>query len=239
MKIVNRHRLLIFGLGSSLVWAAPSEARFLQVDPVGYDDQFNLYVYVGNDPVNFLDHTGTRSVVNGEYIRIIPWDTSVPRVVLYTGATGARGITGREASFHHYAVATDAGRRDRNSLGTAIAEKPTPGPANRPATISGQINNAGRIPLNGNTNLVQSYRVPSPDPSRYTDITVNYTISGSHGLNEGFVMRYGEVGENGITLRTYGEGNAWEQNPALSRFWVPEVEQTWRGVDRRILESRR
>ena len=32
-----------------------AEARFLQVDPVGYDDQVNLYAYVGNDPVNNRD----------------------------------------------------------------------------------------------------------------------------------------------------------------------------------------
>ncbi len=79
----------------------------------------------------------------------------------------------------------------RPENGAAPAYNPTPG-RDLPASPGGTKNNVGNIPIMDGDNFVRSYVVASPDPTKYSDIVVNYTIAGDHKLAEGYVMRFGE-----------------------------------------------
>jgi len=125
---------------------------------------------------------------------------------------------------HDYTITTKSSTNpSAKKAANALAESPTPGPKNQTATTDGVVNNAGPL-LTQQTNLVWSFRAPSPDPKMYTDIIVNFTISGQHEASDGFVMRYGVLNQNGSvdSYVTYGEGNAWKQGSRLVE-WVADI----------------
>ena len=220
----------------------PVAGRFLSIDPVTTDantgSSFNRYDYASNNPFKFIDPDGRETKVVGDRIEIKPKDTSNPSVTL-PNTVGAVGVSKSDFTFHTYDVQTPSSLTNSAAVGSGIANSPTPGPFNNPATPAGSVNMVGGIPSAGNTNFVKSFLVSSPDPKKFTDIVVNYTITGAHGLTEGFVMRYGAISPTtgAITLRSYGEGNNWRQAEALKGLWNPPTQKIWGGNQQAIING--
>ena len=49
----------------------PAQARFLQTDPVGYQDDVDLYTYVGNDPTDKTDPSGKQPPLTVEGAEVL------------------------------------------------------------------------------------------------------------------------------------------------------------------------
>ena len=230
------------GLLPLLFAAGHANARFLSVDPVQANPQngqnFNRYHYGNNNPYRFTDPDGRRATVRDGQILIQPENANVPAIPIPNNV-GASGVGPDKIFFHDYLVSTPSSSNNPTAVGQAFANNPTPGVGDS-ASPQGTLNNVGHIPmqLDFGVNMVRSFTVASPDPRRFTDITVNYTVKGAHVLEEGFVMQFGQILPSGqISNITYGEGNAFIQGNWNKALWGPTLRQTWEQNHKEVNEA--
>lgn len=144
-------------------------------------------------------------------------------------------------SSHTYTVDTQTTipwATGKDEFTKALIENPTPGP-DLPATTEGSTNDAldlGQSSISSHLagyGHVSSYVVPSEDPSKYTDMVVNYTQP-DHTLSPGFVLRRGMLADDGsITIQSWGEGRAaiqswpieWATGTVSNEVWQVNQQQ--------------
>lgn len=202
-----------------------------------------VYTYVGNNPLNATDPSGTTCVAPRDTVNCTPTDNndkpipglpsiSFPKPQNWPSTMSAAG---NPVKHHAYTYRTPIGNKSPASVQKSVANDPTPNNSDKPASAQGTPNDA--TPSEGVRGVAAS--LVNNDVKSYTATDANgntwviNVTEPSHTLSPGYVLR-GTVGND---LVSYGEGLALKQ--ALGPLSDVSISDAWINQNQRNVDEAR